>query len=302
MSEETVVGGLFPEDSQNDSMRTRPVLVVMNHDRFSEWHIMKERVNTIGRDPNASFQVRDDTVSRIHAMVEYSNFNVNDTPECWVADNESRNGTFLNGIKIANRERLHNGDRIFIGNTCLTYFVRTEDEIHSSKKLRQLATMDSLTGLPNRNFMMTEYQREFERAQRYNRPVSLMLMDLDDFKKVNDTYGHEVGDFVLERTAKLIASRIRTHDIAARYGEEEFALLMPETNINGALVMGERLRNTIGSHLYTHLEHRIRITMSVGVTQYNPLIDEDMGDFVERADHALQQAKQNGKNQVFSLD
>ncbi len=301
-SEETIVGGLYPEEGPSDPMRTRPVLVVMNDDRFSEWHILKQRATSMGRDPGAALQLRDDTVSRIHAVIEYGNHQLDETPECWLADNESRNGTFLNGIKITNRERLHNGDRIFVGNTSLTYFVRTEDEILSSKRLQQLATIDTLTGLPNKVFMLSEYEREFERAQRYNRPVSLVMMGLDDFKKVNEAHGVQVGDYVLKRTGKLITARIRSHDIAARFGGDEFALLMPETNLQGALVMSERLRNSVGSHVFTTDDTQVRLTMSVGVTQYNPLTDETLKDVIERGATALIQAKGKGKNFVQSLD
>jgi diguanylate cyclase (GGDEF)-like protein len=300
-SEDTQFTNFAPAPPQVEGTRTRPVLVVMGRERYAEWVVLRERATTIGRDPRAGLSVKDDTVSRIHSVVEYSNAeSADDSPECYIADNQSRNGTYLNGIKIKIRERLRNGDRINIGNTSITYFVRTDDEISSSQQIREMATIDSATGLPNRAFMLDEFAREVERAHRYGRPVSLMLMELDDFDKLVGAYPEPVSTFILQRTARLISSRIRSHDIAARSGSGEFALLMPETPLQGGLVMGERLRTTISGHVFSHDAARLHLSLSLGVAEYDAKKDGCLEALLSRAGKALDEARAAGGNRLVS--
>lgn len=163
--------------------------------------------------------------------------------------------------------------------------------------LQEIAITDQLTGLYNHNFFYMRLEEEFDRSVRYETPLSVIMMDIDDFKAVNDTYGHRVGDVVLREIAEMIKRGVRKTDIVARYGGEEFAVILPHTALEGAMDEGERLREMIASHAYAGLV-KDRVSVSVGVAAY-PMNDiMNSGDLVNHADDALYKAKWSGKNCV----
>lgn len=273
--------------------------MVFDQNKLYEWYMIAQKSTVIGRDSECHIVLTDDTVSRRHAIINFDNIDrPSEEPRCILQDNKSRNGVFLNGRKIEEATTLKNGDRVFIGNTCLAYFVRTELEINSDQKLRSLATTDALTGLANRGYMAIQFQREFDRSKRYNRPLSLLMLDLDDFKKVNDTYGHKAGDIVLEQVARTIESKTRIHDFAARYGGEEFAILLPETNLQGGQVIAERLRRAVENHEFHTKSATIHLSVSIGVSDLRPGTNSTLEKLIEEADLALLKAKRLGKNRV----
>lgn len=161
-------------------------------------------------------------------------------------------------------------------------------------KLYSRAIEDDLTRLYRVNYFNKRVQEEIARANRYKRPFSLAIMDIDDFKKINDTFGHQTGDEVLKRIANVIKSTIRRVDIAGRYGGEEFSVLMPETNKTNALLAAERLRKSIEEEFKG--EERFKITISIGVADHKPGMKSY--DLIKVADEALYRAKRAGKNQV----
>ena len=136
-------------------------------------------------------------------------------------------------------------------------------------------------------------QNEIQRAKRYKRPLSLIIFDIDHFKKINDTYGHKVGDEVLKALSKLIKKNIRKIDFAARWGGEEFVILAPETNVEGAKKLAEKLRQAVETYKFPTVG---KVTISLGVAQLEP--DEKPEDFIVRADMALYKAKEGGRNRV----
>ncbi len=169
---------------------------------------------------------------------------------------------------------------------------------------RAQAATDGLTGLPNRRSFAEKLDEMLQRASRFTTPVSLLILDVDHFKKVNDTYGHPVGDQVLRRLAALLRESIREAvDMAARYGGEEFAILLENTTLDGAIQLAERLRKAFEEETFIHMEgshaQQFRCTMSLGVASY-----PEAGDalvLVEKADQALYEAKQTGRNKVMSF-
>lgn len=166
--------------------------------------------------------------------------------------------------------------------------------------LQELAVKDQLTALYNHNFFYSRLEEEFERAVRYETTLSLIMMDIDNFKVINDTYGHRVGDMVLKEIAAMIKRGVRKTDVVARYGGEEFAVILPHTQLKGALDEAERIREMVESHAYAGLTAD-RITLSFGVAVYpngSGLINS--GDLVNLADDALYEAKRGGKNCVKS--
>jgi diguanylate cyclase (GGDEF)-like protein len=169
----------------------------------------------------------------------------------------------------------------------------------ANRKLRDMAFCDSLTELYNYRFFQDAMDRELKRAERYNRPLSLILIDLDHFKRINDEHGHQAGDVVLQQVCAEIIRNARNSDIAARYGGEEFAIILPETDIRGAAFMAERIRKSIEKLAIEVDEKTLGVTVSAGVTSYQP--GENSGNklqVIATADKALYLSKNTGRNKI----
>jgi diguanylate cyclase (GGDEF)-like protein len=174
----------------------------------------------------------------------------------------------------------------------------------AQRKLEEQSVTDALTGLKNRRFFDERLHEEFRRAQRYGDYLSLIMIDLDHFKEVNDRFGHPAGDFVLREAASLIRASIRDPDICARYGGEEFAVILPKTHMSGALAVAERIWRELGAKDYAvsvaaaTRAPTIRVTASLGVAFY-PSKDISTGEILLRvSDQALYQAKRAGRNTI----
>ena len=192
---------------------------------------------------------------------------------------------------------------ILIASVFYSYFVQVVNNEHA---LRQKAEMqarhDFLTGLPNRQFYQERIALESERARRYGRPLSILLVDIDNFKLVNDSLGHEWGDIVLKKVASTLQSSLRNLDFVARYGGEEFIAVLPETDLAGALDTADRLRAAVRENPVETPKGLLAITVSIGASS-NPIQDlTDHVKMVSEADQALYRAKKGGKDRVATLD
>ena len=168
-----------------------------------------------------------------------------------------------------------------------------------NRRLEELATRDPLTGLLNRRALLERLSAEIDRCRRFDKPVSVLLLDLDHFKTINDGYGHLVGDDVLRQTAVLLDTAARTVDVVARYGGEEFVVILPETTPDGALIFAERLRERIGTYPFDVGDREpLHLTTSIGVASFPSPRVESTEDLFARADEALYRAKSSGRNQV----
>jgi len=165
------------------------------------------------------------------------------------------------------------------------------------ERLQELAITDGLTKIYNRRYFYLVLQNEIERARRYGTPLSLVMVDIDHFKKVNDRFGHLTGDKVLEDVAKLCKSLLRLSDEMFRYGGEEFTILLPETNAELAQNVAERIRSTIAEAEFNTKNGIVKITVSQGVAEFHLSMDSP-SSFVDSADKALYDAKQDGRNRV----
>ncbi len=172
----------------------------------------------------------------------------------------------------------------------------------ANKHLRELALRDGLTGLYNHRFFQELLDKELNRAQRYGRSLSLVMIDIDFFKKVNDTYGHLTGDLVLKHLVEIIKFNIRKSDFAARYGGEEFIIILPDTDLKGAVTFAERLRDKVENISIKINKHTIKITISCGVTTYWPQLGfKTKAEIIETVDKALYISKTSGRNRVTAL-
>ncbi|MBT7071728.1 MAG: diguanylate cyclase [Anaerolineae bacterium] len=166
-------------------------------------------------------------------------------------------------------------------------------------ELQEQAIRDPLTGLYNRRYLFDFLQRELKLAKRQPKTLSLLLLDIDHFKKINDTYGHNTGDTVLQSVARLLQEFTRETDLACRYGGEEFLLLLPDIDCDTALQRAETLRQTVQETCVPYLDHRLSVTISVGLAVY-PADGSDYAEIIQKADEALYEAKEQGRNRVIS--
>jgi len=281
----------------------RPVLIKLDGVEMNHRYPIDKPEIFIGRDMMADIVINDTRSSRRHVRLQYVNFSAKgDSPEVHVEDLGSTNGTFLNGTRLTARTRLKDRDKLLIGSTLFSFYVRDEDEIQADQRLLDLATGDALTGLYNRGMFNREVQKEFDRARRYKRELSLVLLDIDHFKIFNDTYGHQVGDSVLKEMGRLIRLNQRSNDTCSRYGGEEFALVLPETHLDGALINAERLRISVANNVFSQNETRCRVTISLGIAAQEPSMDT-CDDLIAMADRALYRSKDAGRNCVsFARD
>ncbi len=167
----------------------------------------------------------------------------------------------------------------------------------ANKQLALLGRTDSLTQLNNRGYWEDAAAQEFRRLQRTGAKASLVMLDIDHFKRVNDNFGHPAGDEAIRNTARILRETIRTTDIAGRYGGEEFAIVLVETDADGTMVLTERLRKAIEAMTIVYEDHKIKFTISLGVAQWNPELDSHE-QWIGCADRALYEAKESGRNQV----
>ncbi len=245
----------------------------------------------IGRD-DANDVVLDDTeVSRRHARLEMRGAG-------WVLmDVGSTNGTFLNDRELDGCVRLRGADRLKIGSHIFKFLTGDDVESAYHDEIYRLSITDNLTGIPNRRALRDEFAREFSRARRHALPTSFLMLDIDRFKDVNDTFGHLAGDAVLAHVARAVRSATRDGDTVARYGGEEIAVLMPQTDLGEAAAVAERVRTTIEGLSTEYRGLTIHVTVSVGCAALSPE-DTDFDDLVERADAKLYRAKAAGRNLV----
>ena len=189
-------------------------------------------------------------------------------------------------------------DAQMILNLAMNQVTIVVDNARLYEAARQLAITDGLTKIYNHRFFQELFDKEYKRSDRYNTIFSMIMLDIDHFKKVNDTYGHLCGDEILKSLAGLIKSCLRSMDIAARYGGEEFAVLLPETNGPEAVQTAERIRHTIEDHTFMGTDQGLSVTVSQGVATYPSTGVHERSDIIAKADEALYEAKESGRNMV----
>lgn len=166
-----------------------------------------------------------------------------------------------------------------------------------NEKLELISRVDGLTGLYNRRYWEEQFSLEYKRSKRNDAPASVMMLDIDHFKNINDTYGHPAGDQVIKSLAQIIKKSIRETDIAGRYGGEEFAIILPDTVASNARMVGERIRRLAEAYTVEHEGVEMKVTVSVGITEFHSSFKDHMS-WLEKADQALYKAKEAGRNRI----
>lgn len=264
-------------------------LVTIYGPDLGKQYSLEQDETTIGRGTEAHVVLEMDNVSRRHARV------LRRDDGFFIEDLNSTNGTYVNDLEVR-RDRLRNGDLVKIGGAILKFLQGGNIEALFHEEIYRMTIVDGLTQVNNKRYFMEFIDREMARCARYNRPLSLLLFDIDHFKQVNDVHGHLAGDFVLKRLAEIIAKRVRKEEAFARYGGEEFAVLMPETPEDRAKVFAEKIRRLVETTEFNYEDRTIPVTVSIGISEMGD--HRDPKDFIRATDELLYRAKDNGRNRV----
>lgn len=267
-------------------------LVVLQGTNVGEMHKIDGPELVIGRAVSAAVRLNDDGISRRHCRV------LSIGGQIIIEDLGSANGTLVNGEMIQH-QALKEGDKIRLGATTMLKFTY-QDKLDESfqQQMIDAALRDGLTRAYNKKFFQDRLETEFAYAKRHRTMLSLVMYDVDYFKRVNDTYGHLAGDAVLVHLSRITQSMIRTEDILARYGGEEFAVICRGTPLLNAGVLGERLRTRVELENFDYQGTRLPVTISVGVAALPEANVATSSELVRDADSALYEAKRSGRNRV----
>lgn len=278
----------------------RPALVSLNGDLIAVPILLEREKVTLGRALEADVRINDFRVSRKHAQITKVQ-EENGKEKYLLSDLHSRNGTLLNGRKVI-QEFLQNGDKIMIGEQLFRFDLMDEIDREYQMQIRRLLSHDDLTGLLSSRSFFSELRREAARAKYEKKPFCVLMMDVDYFKTVNDTYGHLTGSKTLEEIGNCITQNLRIGDVAARFGGEEFAAFLLDAEPAQGLVAAERFRaeiekcefSIVKRGKFSEFHH---VTISIGMASF-PDDSDDPIELIEMADSALYRAKREGRNRI----
>jgi diguanylate cyclase (GGDEF)-like protein len=273
--------------------RDRAYLIVLAGSSVGEMYKITSESTVIGRGQQADIQVIDEGISRRHAEIVHQGDTI------VIRDLGSTNGTYCNGDKIGEHQ-LSDGDKIQVGSTTILKFT-FHDSLDESfqRQMYESALRDGLTKIFNKKYFLDRLESEFAYAVRHRTPLSLVMFDIDHFKKINDTHGHLAGDYALSTLAKVVQDTIRQEDVFARYGGEEFAVILPNQSLKGAASVAERIRTRVEQlQVPNRLAIDQLVTVSIGAATALPSMDTSASDLVAIADSALYRAKHMGRNRI----
>ncbi|MFO0679210.1 MAG: GGDEF domain-containing protein [Polyangiaceae bacterium] len=274
------------------SNRDRPSLIVLQGPTVGETYRIEGDEVTLGRGSNVTIRIQDDNMSRKHARL------FKEGGELHIEDLGSANGTQVNGEAIG-RRKLADGDKVTLGAAVVLKFTY-HDELDEQfqQKMYDAALRDGLTRIFNKRYFQDRLVAEMAYSRRHGTPLSLILFDVDHFKKINDGRGHLAGDHVLTKLAQVAASTIRTEDVIARYGGEEFGIICRGITSDRAVVLAERLRVVIEGTDFSFETVPIPVTVSLGVASVPASTITKAEELTNAADSALYQSKHGGRNRV----
>jgi diguanylate cyclase (GGDEF)-like protein len=248
----------------------------------------------IGRAEGLAITCSVEGVSRRHARLAQQ------SDGSWlIEDLGSTNGTWVNEERVASRV-LQDGDQLGVGHALAKFFLGDNAEAAYHEEIYRMTVMDALTGVHNKRYFLEFLTREIASARRHRQPLSLVMFDVDHFKKVNDVHGHLAGDAVLREIGRRLRPRIRTDDLLARYGGEEFGVVL-KTGLEGAALFAEQLRALIADEPFVCSETlSLPVTISLGAAEVTDASPVEPEDLIRRADENLYAAKHGGRNRVVA--
>ena len=268
------------------------VLIIIRGNPQGKKYVLNKDELVVGRDKIADIRVNDNNISRRHSLIKRGNDGFA------IEDMGSRNGTYLNDKKLEFTTYLKKEDMIKVGTTILKYIPAGELEILYQENMNNAAYIDELTKVFNRNYITQAFDAEFKRAKALHTSFPVVIFDIDHFKNVNDSHGHDAGDYVLtELTTVIKSAGLRERDLLGRWGGEEFLLLVTNSTLEDAIEAAERVRVAVESHKFLYNKIEIPITISLGVANITAE-HETYTDLYKNADKALYYSKENGRNQT----
>lgn len=280
------------DEASGAAARNRAYLIVLAGSNVGETFRIEEGETVLGRGQAVTVRLNDDGVSRKHARLHQV------AGEVLIEDLKSANGTLVNGVAVT-LQSLHDGDKIRLGSTTILKFTYNDrlDETFQ-QQMYEAALRDGLTKAYNKKYFLDRLDTEMAYARRHGTCLSLLMLDVDHFKMINDTFGHLAGDAVLVRLAQVSSATVRTEDVFARYGGEEFAVICRGVPLADAAILGERLRAIVAATSFEDEGRSFPVTVSIGVAAYPEEPVEVSTQLIAAADRALYDAKHSGRNCV----
>ncbi len=247
----------------------------------------------LGRGNDCDIRINDHSVSRRHARIQPG------ADGYYAVDLQSTNGTFVNDIPVSIC-KMKDGDYLRVGNCIYRFLAGGNVEAEYHEEIYRLTIIDALTDIHNKRYLLEFLDRELSRSARYNRPLALIMFDLDRFKTINDEMGHLGGDFTLRELSATVKASIRKEELFARYGGEEFVIVLPETTMESGVLVAERIRALVEKHPFQYEGKTIPVTVSVGVSATTGETALTPHELIRQADEKLFAAKSAGRNRVMS--
>lgn len=278
----------------DQAKKSPPCLLIIHGNPLGKQFILDTGPKIIGRKAGCEVFFRDRSVSKIHAEIFKD-----EKGKFFLTDLNSTNGSYLNNKNLEPKIpfQLNDGDFLKLGNVVLKFIAGGKIDNVFHQEISDLANRDELTGSLNRKGILYALDERFENVQVTGKPFSLIMLDLDDFKSVNDKFGHAAGDYVLKETALILEKAVRSHDIVGRFGGDEFLLLLANTSLSIACMVAERIRSQIRGWEFLFEGNKIPLTVSLGVSSLDSSI-ASANDLIKVADMAHYNAKRSGGDRV----
>ncbi|NOR71573.1 MAG: diguanylate cyclase [Methylomarinum sp.] len=281
-----------PDSKQTIASEKQASLTIIKGSPLGEIFILDSE-EVLGRCNGSTIILTDISISRRHLLIQKKDGHFIAT------DLNSTNGTEINDKKITDASQLMDGDKIRIADTVLKFSFHDSEEALYHQQVRTLIIKDDLTKIYNKRYFSETIEKEFNFAKRNKSSLSLILFDIDHFKLFNDQYGHQAGDFVLTEIAALINPLARNYDTFARFGGEEFAVLLRDTELSDAVLLANRMRQLVANSKFNYKDQDLQSSISLGVATYNAFNNfKDQHQLISIADHYLYEAKHTGRNRV----
>jgi diguanylate cyclase (GGDEF)-like protein len=288
-SDETVVTSI---DQLEGLHQKEPAIDILGGPAMGQQIILGEGDTVWGRNQDADIPIDDEAISRYHFKIKVKD------KVAVIEDLNSTNGTFVNGERIK-QHVLQNNDKVQISSATVlrfSYVDPIDTDVH--KRFYEMALFDPVTQAFTKRYFLDRIKHEFSHSKRRHVPLSLIIYDLDHFKKVNDGYGHLAGDFILTKVAEITSAMVRKEDIFARYGGEEFVILMRDTPEAAGVILAERLRAAVEKANFVFDGKQIPITVSMGIACFSDENFSSAQELIQKADDSLYQSKSRGRNRV----